>query len=345
MPDSWIYADFADNVEWLREKHRKELSEIPSGTLSALAEYYLKKRLFVLNEKPVKLDRRLGRPTPYLAFWFADAFGLKDKQKVNQFALTLSYSSIICSIRDDLVDGRVKLNGELASEHAHVSLSNFFCDRYLKIFKNIFPPDSTIWYVLSESLNEYGLYEYWNFLNNKENRFDPLSAQFLKRSSQYMKVVFLPTIAAISLLTGDESKINRIKSFLTNYFMGVRIADDLRDWQRDLKTPNYNCSTVIHHALRCGNRREIGLDGMRSMFFSKVFVTSLYEALLISYMTAKRNASLFHSRYLDEFMNSQLEYYKAERDYLINHSSIIGSSLQNFLESKGIINYKAKAVA
>jgi len=341
MADSWAYTDFSDNVARLREIHRQDLSEIPDAALSALAEYYLKKRLFILNEKPVKLDPRLGRPAPYLALWFSEALGMRDEQKLDQFALTLSYASIICSIRDDLIDGRVMLNGKLATEHAHVSLANFFYDKYWQVFKNIFPPGSAFWYILSESLNEYGMYEYWNFLLNakmadRKRIMNPLAPEFLKRSSQYMVVVFIPTIAAISLLTNNAQKISQAKNFLVNYFAGVRIADDLRDWQKDLESANYNCSSVIHYALRQGRRQKIGMEGIRSMFFNKSFVASLYNAILKFYGAAKNDAAVFGSRYLDEFMDSQIGFYVAERDYLVDQRVRLGDSLVSLLESKGI---------
>lgn len=338
-----LYTDFYDNVSRLKEIHRRDLHEIPDTALSRLAEYYLNKRLFILNEKPVKLDPRQGRPAPYLAFWFSTALGLHDPQKLDQLALTLSYASIICSIRDDLIDGRVVLNGKLASEHAHVSLANFFYDKYLHIFKKIFTPSSTFWYILSESLNEYGMYEYWNFLTN--NRMmkvkgakivNPLSVSFLKRSSQYMVNVFFPTIAAIYLLTDNDRRLARAKHFLVNYFAGVRIADDLRDWEKDMKSANYNCSSVIHFALQQGQRKKIGIEGIQSMFFNQDFVTTLYGVILRLYNSARKDASLINSKYLVEFMDGQIDFYQAEKHFLIEQKRHIGHSLIRLLQNNGI---------
>ncbi len=356
MTKPGIYADFYGNVTRLKKIHKKDLQEISDESLAELAEYYLSDRLFILNENPIKMDHRIGRPAPYLAFWFSRALGLKDAQKLDQLGLSLSYASIICSIRDDLIDGRVILKGKLASEHAYVSLANFFYNKYLNIFNNVFPPNSTFWYTLSNSLNEYGMYELWSFLTKngvmkaKDRRIaNPISLRFLKRSSQYMVVVFFPTIAAIYLLTNNDHRLIQAKNFLTNYFAGVRIADDLRDWQKDIGSANYNCSSVIHFALQQGQRKKIGIEGMRSMFFNKDFVRSLYDAILKSYTSALKDASLINSMYLVEFMDDQIDFYRTEKYFLMGQGSRMVDSLVSFLQTKGVriddARYRRETVA
>src|SRR5215203_4350169 len=108
MPDLEIYSNYEDKLNWLINKHRKELLVLPAS-ISSIAKYYLTKRLLILTQKPLAIDRRLGRPIPYLAYWFANIFGLDDQKVVRQLGLTLSYISLAVSAKDDLVDGRIRI--------------------------------------------------------------------------------------------------------------------------------------------------------------------------------------------------------------------------------------------
>jgi hypothetical protein len=331
MGDHWIYEDFRKETRFFRGLFERELLLIPEK-LRPLASYYLKKRLFIVNKDDILFDPRVGRPVPYLAFWFSDAMGLSDQHIVNQLALSLYYISIVVSVRDDLIDGRVVLCGKKMDEHDHIALSNFFYDKYYKIFANLFKSSSTIWSILVNTLNQWSNYETWSFLFHRRDNIPPLSKAFLKESSSYLVAITLPTIAAIAILARVHSKITTITKFLNNYCMGWKIADDIRDWRKDINLPNYNHSSVIYHAMNLSKNEKIDSKMMESMFLDRAFVISLYESIDKNYVNAKKSVSLLKSRYLNEFIETQMDFYAAERRSLLGAMDMLTNSLSATLK-------------
>jgi hypothetical protein len=306
--------------------------EIPEKLFS-LANYYLKKRLFIVNTKNIRYDPRVGRPVPYLVFWFSDALQVSSEKIINQLALSLYYISIVVSIRDDLVDGRVTIDGKTGSEHAHVALANYFYGKYYQIFADIFPPKSIFWSILTECLNLWFSYETWSFIYERQVNFYPLSNGFLRQASSYLVWITLPTIAAIAIVSKNQPKLLGIRNFLRNYCMGWKIVDDLRDWRKDLNKPSYNHSTIMYHAMNfVKNGPELDAGLMESIFFDKTFIRSVYGSVLENYANAKRDARSFKSDYLTEFMNTQMDFYAEEKDSLLEASDMLTRSLSMVLK-------------
>jgi len=318
----------------MKEVHRREIEELPSSLLP-LAKYYLNKRLNILDTGKTVADPRYGRPMPFLALWFSDSLGIREKKVVNRFALALTYSNLFFCIRDDLIDGRVMLNRKkLASEHEHIALSNFYYGKYFGIFGDFFPESSAIWYILADSLREWWEHEYWSLglreagLYYRKNGFIPLSKRFLSKSSQYLTSITYPTLAGLAILSGNAGLMPQIRKFLLNYFMGFRISDDLRDWRHDLRVNGYNCSTVIFHSLNL--RRDLKTMtpvSIASLFFDKKFVLPLYATMLKYYRSAKKDAMQFHSSHLMKFMDDQISFYREERDFLLSRRIFLEKSL------------------
>ncbi len=332
MPDLEIYSNYNDKLEWLIDKHRKELSIVPAS-ISSLARYYLTKRLLILIQKPLTIDRRFGRPVPYLAYWFADAFGLDDQKVVRQLGLTLSYISLAVSARDDLLDGRIRLGQKIVSEHAHVCLTNMYYDRYFRIFKSILHPGSEFWYILSCCLNDWSNYEKWSFLFNSNNRINPFSEKFLSESSSYLVAITLPTIAAAALLTGNQDKIPQITKFLRHYCMGWKIVDDIRDWQKDLKLHNFNHSSVLYYVKsKLDKQYELNAEIVTSMFLDDLFLKKIYGALFHWYRAARHDAKYFDYPTLVTFMDSQIEFHTSERDYLSGSKAQFSERISQILQ-------------
>ncbi|MDQ3902814.1 MAG: hypothetical protein M3247_04045 [Thermoproteota archaeon] len=301
----------------LINKHRTELTTLPES-ISSLARYYLTKRLFVLIKKPLAIDRRFGRPIPYLAYWFAMCFGLDDQKIISQLGLTLSYISLAVSARDDLIDGRILLNHKRISEHAHVCLANIYYDKYFWIFTNLIPRGSEFWYLLSRCLNNWSNHESWGFLFSAENKTNSLSEKFLSHSSSYLVAITLPTIAAAAFLTGNQDKIPQITKFLRHYWMGWKIVDDIRDWQKDLDVPNFNHSSVLYYIKsKLDKGSTLNAESVTSMFLDELFIKNVYGAILRWYKAAKRDITCFDSPNLTEFMDSQIEFHTRERDSLL----------------------------
>lgn len=333
MPDLHIYANYEGIQRWIADRHRQELAFFPPS-ISPLAVHYLTKRLFILTEKPVKIDPRFGRPIPYLAFWFADAFGLDDIEVVKNLGLSLSYISLSVSIRDDLLDGRTNLNGIRPSEHACVCLANTYYDKYFQIFKDMSHLEPKFWYILADCLNKWSRHESWGFLfSDNERAFNPLSKEFLTESSSYLVAITLPTMAAIALLTGNEKKIALMTRFLKHYWMGWKIVDDIRDWQKDLSVPNFNRSSVLYYAIMAaGDRqRKLDIDSVTNMFLDEDFVRHIYGTLLKYYRTARQEALSFNSSCLIEFMDTQIDFHKDQMDYLLKSKFDFNRRLMDIL--------------
>ncbi|MDQ3836309.1 MAG: hypothetical protein M3270_05165, partial [Thermoproteota archaeon] len=332
--DSSIYTDFISNINWMKKVLRSEIEELAPNLLP-LAKYYLNKRLNILDTGKTVADPRYGRPMPFLALWFSNSLGIKKKNDANKFALALTYANLFFCIRDDLIDGRVLLSRKkLASEHEHIALSNFYYIKYFNIFEEFFPKSSTIWYILADSFRGWWENEYWSLglrevnYHFRNSDFLPLSKRFLSKSSQYLISITFPTIAGLTILSGNVKLLPQMRNFLSNYFIGFRISDDLRDWRQDLHVKGYNCSSVIYHALSLRrDLKRMTSVSMNSAFFDRRFVMPLYTTMLKYYRVAKKDATQFNTLYLKKFMDDQIDYYIEERDFLLNRNI----SLKNFL--------------
>lgn len=332
VPDHQIYSDFRNEVTRLQKTHNRELASFPRE-IGAIAHYYLSKRLLILNDKNIEFDGRLGRPVPYLAFWFADAFRLKDKQITRQLASSLMYISLWISMRDDLQDGRVAINGKIVREHAYVCLANIYFSKYLNIFRKIFPPESIFWYILTNCLDQCWKYESWSFLFTHNNNTDPLSEKFLSKASSYLPAIMLPTLAAIALLTRNHTKIPFVAEFLKHYWMAWKIVDDIRDWQKDLKVQKYNHSSILYYSLKKAARQpRLGHEDIISTFSDENSVKKIYNTILEFYKAARHDAQKLGSIYLSKFMDLQIEFHTDERDSLLTSRVQFIRRLENMIE-------------
>jgi hypothetical protein len=328
LSDNEIYSNFSNVLSWIGKKHRQECVRLPEP-IRSLAWRYLSERLLVINEAPVRIDPRFGRPIPYLVFWFASAFGMTDNEITRRLALSLSYISLTVSMRDDLLDERAP------PIEALTCLANIYHYEYFKIFKAIFPHRSDFWYVLSNCSNEWSKYEIWRSSFNYQNKvLDPFSEQFLKESSRYLVAITLPTLAAIAILTHNEKKIATITRFLTNYWMGWRIVDDIRDWHEDLEIRNFNHSSVLYHSLsKVKDPSKFGREHAINMFLDVDSINTIYGGVHKYYMIAKKNASNFKCPYLDKFLDTQIAFHEDEKNNLLRSRSLFYERL-NQLVSK-----------
>jgi hypothetical protein len=333
VPDHQIYSDFRNEVTRLQKMHNRELASFPRE-IDAIARYYLRKRLLILNDKDIEFDGRLGRPVPYLAFWFADALGLKDKQTIRQLAASLMYISIWVSIKDDLQDGRAAINGKIACDNAYVCLANIYFSKYINIFREMFTSESRFWYILTNCLDQWSKYESWSFLYSYNNNTDPLSEKFLSKASSYLPAIMLPSLAAIALVTRNHTKIPLVAEFLKHYWMAWKIVDDIRDWQKDLKVRRYNHSSVLYYSLRKAAAKppRLGPEDIISTFSDKNSIKKIYNAMLEFYKAARHDAQKLRSVYLSKFMDLQIEFHADERDSLLTSRLEFIRRLENMIE-------------
>src|SRR5215208_3438748 len=157
MPDFWIYSKYQDEISWVKQRHRLLYATMPVP-MRSLAKHYLEERLVVTRDGAM-VEKKTGRAYPYVAYWFSEALGLKDKGIVRKLGLSLTYVALFVSMRDDLVDGRPILdNGSVASEHSLIALANWYYDKYLQIFKEIFAPASRFWFLFIGCMNQWSTY-------------------------------------------------------------------------------------------------------------------------------------------------------------------------------------------
>jgi hypothetical protein len=200
----------------------------------------------------------------------------------------------------------------------------------------MFSEKSTFWYYLSASLDEWWQHEYWSFSRPMLKREDSsrffISRNFLMQSCKYMIGLTFPSIWALAIKARRQKDFPSIKNFLTYYYLGNRIVDDLRDLEEDLTVKNYNHSCVINHAATFfPDRSQVGLREMRSIFLNRDFTSSIYGTILKYYSKARACIEPYNSRYLTQFMNDQIEYFKSKSDYHTNCQKDFISSALNLL--------------
>jgi hypothetical protein len=292
----------------------------------SLAEFYLKKRLIILNDGPIRIDPRLGRPLPYLASWFADAFGLNNDKIRNKFALTLSYAALIVSIRDDLLDSKV------STANAHICLANMYSTKYFMTFESILPSRSEFWYIFSNCLNKWAEYESWHFIFRYDAHINPLSRHFLKRASSYLVDITLPTLSAIAIITNNKNKIHTITKFLRDYYMGFRIVDDIRDWREDLKVRSFNHSSILYYvSKKIKSRRRLTTEAVMSVFSNGNCIKEIYDSIKTFYIAARDDIISFNSSSLEKFIDTQISLQEDERNNFNHRMSEFYNRLNDLL--------------
>lgn len=322
-----IYTGFSKEMKWIRDIHRKELASFPPAIYS-LANYYLSERLLILGKKPIAVDPRFGRPSPYLVFWFAKNFGLRDELMTKNLGLAASYISLCVSIRDDLIDGRPVLSfdddNKPASVPACVYLANIYYQKFYDIFKlnQSIVKRSEFWSVLCDCLSEWSIHESWSYLFDPKQqhgrvKFDPLSYQFLFERSRYLVAIALPIIFAVAVLTGNTGKLPQIRQFLKHYCIAWKLIDDLRDWRKDLTLDNLNHSSVLYLAKNKIKSGILDNASVTNMFLDTNFVNEIYGTIVKYLEAAKKDIWLLRSYHLTKFLDSQIEYNLEARQFLL----------------------------
>lgn len=326
MRYSWIYSDFSEDFNWIRQKITEEISAYPK-TDKSLAQYYVKKRLFILPDvsRRINFNPYLGRPVPYTVFWFGEAFGL-ERKVTRMLALALIYYSIAITIHDDIIDL------EISRELEYPALEKFFFKKYLEVFEKLFNQDSEFWFYFDYWLKEFTRYEAWNHTFDLNCCSDPFSEAFLKESSRYFSSTVMPTLSGLALISENKNEIPKLERFVEHFSMAWRIYDDLKDWKTDLRTKNLNCSSILIYARNnAGREQELDEKGVSSMFLSTVFVRRAYGAMLDFFKQAKKDVSTLNSHYVSRFLDEQIIFHSGRMDIILKSSSDFYSRLYEIL--------------
>jgi hypothetical protein len=326
---SFIYTDFSPDIIWLKERIKKDFFCL-SPDLQLLANYYLSNRLSIISpQQNREEDPELGRPVPYAVFWFADALKYKSVETIRKLVLALTYSAIITTIHDDVLDEKV------VTTHNHKKLIDFFDDKYKSIFNLFFVKSSNFWKYYRECEEEFQEYQRWRIREIDTLKIDPLSEEYLWQASRYFSAVVKPSLIALCLISGNENEIPRITNFLRFFSIGWRVFDDLNDWHIDFTSSDYNRSSILLLIKQDYGDRQITDSVIQSYFMDEAFINRTCGTM-IEYFKCAENTVSGKTKYLDKFLAEQIEFHSKRRDYLLGRRRDFFSDLENSVKKHEI---------
>ena len=113
--------------------------------------------------------------------------------------------------------------------------------------------------------------------------------------------------------------------------MGWRIADDVWDWEDDVRMPNLNNSTVLLLIKRTFATERVTKEMVWSMFLDDDFVRLVYARMFKLLERARSDARRLNCPYLDEFMDDWIDYNARKRDSLRESRELFQSRLAGVL--------------
>jgi hypothetical protein len=324
---------FSKELDWIGNRIREDTKTFPES-IKPLAEQYISKRLIYSADEDgyIRIDPRSGLPTrnfiPQVVFWIADAFGLRDNETSRRLAIGLVYSSLAFAVIDDIIE-------ETQSPPSNLALANMYLHKYIESFEGMFEQDSRFWQFLVESIKNFTLHVYRDFLSIHEpkdkNDLAPLSELFLFESCKSYSALVMTTFVAVAYLTDNESKIPRLTKFWRNYATGHRIYDDLNDIFKDIRMRNYNNSSILIYALQSSNKSKINEELVCSMLLDSEFIEKIYNTMLGLFRRAKEDASVINSPYLNNFMDELINTHTKKRDKLLQIRSNFYDKLEKII--------------
>jgi hypothetical protein len=329
MLGSKIYSDFNEDIGWICSRVENDVKGLPPG-LKRLGESLISKRLLIGPTRATwpQLDSQVGRPVAYSVFWFADALGFTERNSIRSFALAMTYSLLVTTLRDDVVDDE-KMKGRRSQL---LSLARIFQRKYLDIFEKAFKSDSSFWRYLAMALDEQLSYESWTRTFDLDSRQNPLSAGFLEDSSRYLVALALPSLAAVAVASDAEDKIGGITRFGQHLSMGWRVYDDLKDWKIDLVMGEMNRSSFLHYVRQCMGRKKIDEGDVVNLLMDETFVRRVYAPIFLYYGKAKEDIRPFNCDYLTKFMDEQISLNTRTMDGILKGRSEFFGTLEGLLK-------------
>jgi len=329
-----LYTDFDPDIWWIQGRIRAGYETLPAA-VQGVAWYYLTERIKVLCDRDPKCSAHhlSPRPIPYLALWFARAFGLEDARVRRLLGLSLVYVCLSSTPRDDLLDG------SRFAPHQQNYLARWFWEQYFHVLTKLFSVESPIWHVLSRCTADWARSDRWALYQNRHQTAHPLSANFLRNTSKYLAALIFPTLAGVALLSNRPTKLDAIRRFAYNYCMGWRILDDLRDWQEDSLKANIDGSCVLSFLrIRAGIPRSKPLtrELAVSLLSDQAVVGQIYSAMTRFYLAARREAESLHAGYVTRFIDEQLQGHEAELARMTAEKAKFRNSLAQLLEAESV---------
>jgi len=299
--------------------------------MHAVSRYYVAERVKVLHNRDCSCPSHplSPLPIPYLAFWFAHAFGIEDVRVKRLLGLGLVYVCLSSSPRDDLFDGSGFAPDQLTY------LAHWFWEKYIHALKTLFPADSPIWQLILKSAADWERCERWALSQRNHTAADPLSAGFLRNSSRYLVALLFPALAGAALRSNQASRVSAIRRFVGYYCMGWRILDDLRDWREDLEASTETSCVLALLRMRAGIPQSVPLSRELAvaLFSDQTVVGEIYSAIARFCLAARREAASLQADYVTRFIDEQMLGYKTELARMSVEKANFGNSLAQLLQA------------
>jgi hypothetical protein len=319
---------FDSDILWIQEQVRRDYLSLPTA-VGEVAHYYLTRRIKVLPEaKPCQPQHPLVvRPMPYIAFWVSHDFGIANAEIRRLLGLSLVYSAISGSPRDDILDGLAFAPREQRF------LEEWFWGKYFLVFKQLFTARSRIWHVLMDCTAEWGKGDQWHLFPDRDvGADDPLSEHFLRETSRYLVALVFPTLAGAAFLSKQAKNLASIRRLVEYCCMSFRIVDDMRDWREDLQNARHNHSSVLYYLKTRLAGMPITIESAVSLLSEETILSHIFARLEKLYVKAKREAENLHAEYVLRYLDRQLIGQEAELKRILAAKQSFGESIASLID-------------
>ena len=299
---STLYTEFASDLEWIADRLRVDYSTLPRS-VKRVAKYYLSERVraLPLSSQVGRVHPLVARPVPFIVFWFSRALGLTCRETQRDLGLSFLYACLSVCPNDDLLDHRA-----FAPRH-QLYLAHWFWDRYYRVFGDLFSSESPIWHILANCTAAWRRSDQRSLVPKDMSGVAALSPRYLSMTSEYLRALMFPTLAAIALLSGKAHHLSVLRRFVWNYCIGWRIVDDLRDWRDDYTTGDRSQSCVIKLLLsRLKPRVRTSAEALACVLTNDLVTSEIYACIEKYYLRARREAEKLGAVFVERFVDEQL---------------------------------------
>jgi len=299
---STLYSDFAGDIEWIVDRLGQDYSTLPRS-VKQVAKYYLSERVraLPLSFQADRAHPLVARPVPFIVFWFSRALGLACRETQRNLGLSFLYACLSVCPNDDLLDHRA-----FAPRH-QLYLAHWFWDRYYRAFGELFSSESPIWHILADCTAAWRRSDQRSLVPKDMSGIAALSPRYLSMTSEYLRALMFPTLAAVALLSGKARHLTPLHRFAWNYCIGFRIADDLRDWRDDYTKGNRSQSCVIKLLLsRLKPGVKVSRNTLACVLTNESVTSEIYASIEKYHLRARREAEKLGAVYVQRFVDEQL---------------------------------------
>lgn len=214
----WL-NDYEDELRFVFQESKRIISEFPEP-LNQQGISYLE-HFNVFNAESHK-----NYICYLLPFWLQKGCGLTS-EITRQMSLGNVFFMLYFFIQDDLMDSKE------SSAFERLPLANLLYVEFLKIYRPIFPHDSSFWFSFNRYISEWA----------ESVRNESISDYFL---DDRVKVAYKASPLKLSstaafILSGKDYLISEAEEIIDAVLLTLQMLDDYEDWKEDLLEGSYNC--------------------------------------------------------------------------------------------------------